>query len=548
LITGNNRIVTFQRIWTDLALPRALPALGLALPLLLGACAEKGATGKIGLVEGFAGVVAADEPRATVIGRDILGNGGTAIDAAVAMYFTMAVTLPSRVGLGGGGVCVIYDGKLKRGEAIEFLPRSAPSGGMVPSNMRAMAAMHARNGTLRWERLLAPAESMARFGHPVSRAFARDLAAAAEFIAASPDLSRLFATRDGRLAKTGDKILQPELSAVLGGIRRQGAPYLHGGPFAARLAEASSAAGLPLTAEDVRRNVPRLVEAMAMAANKRDVAYFSPPRAAGGVVGAQIWGLLTGASDYAGAGEDEKEHLFAEAALRAYAERSKWMQPDGSSSVSLEALADPGRLDRMMADYDPQRHTPAASFTPPPQEISTQAYSAGFVVGDQYSNAVACNFTMNRLFGSGRVAVGTGIILAAPPRSQNDGSTSLAAVIVGNTATGDVRFAGVGGGGPVGTTALARVMLDTVAGEESLSQAISKPRVHTNGAPDAVLHEITMAKPARDALARRGHSLRAVSALGHVNAIYCSLGLKDRGGTCEVASDPRGYGLAQMAQ
>jgi len=540
--------VTFQRIWIDLALPRVLPALGLALPLLLTACAQDGVQGKIGLVEGFAGVVAADEPRATVIGRDILGNGGTAIDAAVAMYFTMAVTIPSRVGLGGGGVCVLYNGKKKSGEAIEFLPRSAPSGGMVPSNMRAMAAMHARNGTMRWEQLLAPAESMARFGHPVSRAFARDLAAAAEFIAASPDLSRLFAARDGRLASTGDKIVQPELSAVLGGIRRQGAPYLHSGPFAKRLAEASSAAGLPLTTEDVRRNVPRLAEAMAIGANKRDVAYFGPPRAAAGVVGAQIWGLLTGPRDYAEAKADERDHLFVEAGLRAYAERSKWMQPDGSSSESLEDLADAGRLDRMMADYDAERHTPASSFTPPLNEISTQAYSAGFVVGDQYSNAVACNFTMNRLFGAGRVAVGTGIILAAPPRSQNDGSTSLAAVIVGNTATGDVRFAGIGGGGPVGTTALTRVMLDTVMAGESLSQAILKPRVHSNGAPDTVTHEVTLSKPARDALVRRGHSLGVVSALGHVNAIYCARGLKDHGGTCEVASDPRGYGLAQMAQ
>ena len=63
--------MTFQRIWTDLALPRVLPALGLALPLLLGACAQEGVRAKIGLVEGFAGVVAADEPRATVVGREI---------------------------------------------------------------------------------------------------------------------------------------------------------------------------------------------------------------------------------------------------------------------------------------------------------------------------------------------------------------------------------------------------------------------------------------------------------------------------------------------
>ena len=84
-------------------------------------------------------MVAGDEPRAVLIGREVLGNGGTAVDAAVAMYFAMAVTLPSRVSLGGGGVCVLFQGGEKRGHAIEFLARAAPSGGMVPSGMRAMA-------------------------------------------------------------------------------------------------------------------------------------------------------------------------------------------------------------------------------------------------------------------------------------------------------------------------------------------------------------------------------------------------------------------------
>ncbi len=88
--------------------------------LLLGAC-EQSEPGIFAPVEGFAGVVTGDEPRAVLIGREVLGNGGTAVDAAVAMYFAMAVTLPSRVSLGGGGVCVLFQGREKRGHAIEFV-------------------------------------------------------------------------------------------------------------------------------------------------------------------------------------------------------------------------------------------------------------------------------------------------------------------------------------------------------------------------------------------------------------------------------------------
>ena len=537
-----------QRIWGRPAGPALCLALGLPLGLLAAACAPQPVPGKLGPVQGFAGLVAADEPRAAVVGREVLGNGGTAIDAAVAMYFTMAVTMPSRVGLGGGGVCVSFDRAQKKAEAIEFLPRASPSGGIVPAGTRAMAALHARSGSVRWEQLLVPAENLARFGHAVSRAFARDLAAGADIVRSQPGLLEVFTARSGRLATTGDKIVQPELSSVLSGIRRQGAAYVHSGTFAARLSEASSAAGMPLSPEDIRNSLPRLVEAVSVPARKRDVAYFSPPRASAGIVAAQIWGVLTRVEDYDDAESGEREHLFAETLQRAYSQRAGWTRPDGSSAEPLEALVDPDRLERIMEGYDPARHTPAASLSPPPQNISVDAPSAGFVAADQFTKAIACNFTMNRLFGAGRVAPGTGVILAAPPRSMTDGSTSISAVVIGNTATGDVRFAGIGGVGPLGTTVLARMMLDTVIREEPLEAVMKRPRLHTHGAPDVLLHELALSEAVRSALIERGHDLRIVPAFGQINAIYCPLGLKDNPEDCEVASDPRGHGLAQVAQ
>lgn len=532
------------RFTTSLAGPGVILAVCL---LLLGACAERREPGTFAPVEGFAGLVTGDEPRAVLIGRDILGNGGTAVDAAVAMYFAMAVTLPSRVSLGGGGVCVLFQSAEKKGHSIEFMARAAPSGGMVPSGMRAMAALHARYGVLRWERLVSPAESLARFGHAVSRSFEKDLAAAARVIAANPDLKRVFTARSGRLARAGDRIVQAELSGVLGGIRQRGAAYLYGGPFARRLAEASSAVGMPLTVEDVRRSLPRVTDAVSVPAGK-DVAFFAPPRATGGVVAAQMWRMLTEVEPFEDAAPETRPHLFAEAALRAFADRARWMERDGSSREPIEQLVDAERVERIMAGYDAARHTPASRFSPPPPVVSAQAYSAGFVIGDQRSNAVACTFTMNRLFGSWRMAQGTGILLAAPPRSQNDGSTSLTAVVVGNTNTGDVRFAGIAGEGPVAATALARVMLETLGGGRALDEALAVARVHHGGAPDVLWHEPGVDGKVLAALRRRGHDLRQVPALGHVNAFFCPKGLKDKPESCDVANDPRGFGLAYVAQ
>jgi gamma-glutamyltranspeptidase / glutathione hydrolase len=517
----------------------------LATGFLLAGCAAQKTDG-FTPVSGFAGVVAGDEPRAVVVGREIIGLGGSAVDAAVAMYFTMAVTMPSRASLGGGGVCVTFDAETKRGEAVEFLPRAAPSGGIVPSGMRAMAVLHARYGTLRWEQLLTPAETLARFGHAVSRAFSRDLAAEAERIAANPELRRLFSARSGRLARTGDRIIQAELSGVLGGIRQQGAGYLHSGAFARRLAEASTAVGMPLSAEDVRNTVPRLAEAVAVPAGK-DVAFFAPPRATGGIVAAQIWTALTEVESFGGA-DDARLHAFAEASARAFAQRTTWMAPDGSSREPVSDLVSEDRIDAMMAGYSDSRHTPAGTLSPPPREISSGSPSAGFVVGDRLGNAIACSLTMNRAFGAGRVAEGTGILLASPPRSPNDGSNVLSAVVVGNVRRGATRFAGTAAGGAQGATALARVMLETLDREEPLATAVAAPRVHQGGAPDVLLVEPGIDAGTRAGLQGRGETLREESDLGRVNAFYCAKGLRDSQDECAVATDPRGYGLANMAQ
>ncbi|HUN53031.1 MAG TPA: gamma-glutamyltransferase, partial [Candidatus Sulfotelmatobacter sp.] len=145
----------------------------------------------VGDLKGFVGGVVSDEPQATLIGRDVLAHGGTAADAAAAMYFALAVTYPGAASLGGGGACVVYDRTLNKGYALDFEPKRAarPGAVAVPGNVRGMMALQSRFGRLRWGQILAPAESLATIGHPLSRATARELAVLGPELLRDPGLA-----------------------------------------------------------------------------------------------------------------------------------------------------------------------------------------------------------------------------------------------------------------------------------------------------------------------------------------------------------------------
>lgn len=508
---------------------------------LLGACEAPYEPGLIAPVEGFAGLVAGDEPRAVTIGRDIIGNGGSAADAAAAMYFTMMVTLPSRVGVAGGGACVVHNSGLGAqegapfAEAFEFLPDPAAPDSLQLAGPRAMAVMHARHGVLRWDALLIEAERLARHGHGASRAFASDLASAADFVSASPALRETFSNAGGRLAQEGDQIVQLELSGLISGLRRQGAGYLYTGAFASRLVEAANGIGLRLTNQTLREAGPTISPPLAVSTGD-NVAYFTPH--SGGLPAAQLVGALTRVADYAGASPAGRAHLLAEAGQRVFAARGTWLGEGGDRA----ALVGDAQLERLMQGVSTSRHAPAADAAAVPPV--SNPFTAGFVVADRWSSAVACSFSMGGLFGDGRVVPGTGVTV---PKAPQPGADNLSTAIIANTNNGTVYFAGTASGGLAAPAALARVMLESRRGAD-LAAAVAAPRVVNVGMPDITYVEPSLPADIQSALRQYGHELRAESGVGRANALSCPGGLRFDPGGCNVAADPRGHGLGVIVQ
>jgi len=523
------------------------------LAACVGSGVEKGSTG---YVEGFFGGVSADDPRAAIVGRDILTSGGTAADAAVAIYFTLAVTLPSSAGLGGGGVCLVRDERRGITEAIDFT--SKPGTGFLglnarpaatPGNPRGFYALHAKYGSLRWAQLVAPAENLARFGHQVSRAFVTDLQGVSSALFQDNSSRNVFATKEGRAAGEGDFVSQIDLAATLSLIRSKGPGPLYQGPLAKAFVAGAEKAGGGLTIDDMRRALPQWKKPLAVPLKgfTRKAAYFAPPPAAAGLVEAQMFALLQDGGRYDSANDAEKPHVMVDSQMRAFADRGRWLSAEGNVTVDPGTMLSPKHLEGLGQSFNASNKTPVTAINPGLSGRQENTSGTGFVAIDSFGGAVSCAVTMNNLFGTGRIAGQTGVLLAARPGANGRGPISLGPVMVVNEYNNKFFFAGAAAGGVTAATSLVDVLAGTIIEEKPLKSVVARPRLHHNGVPDTVFYEPKYNKAGLDALKKRGHKTVAARTLGRVNAAYCSDGMPGSSETCVLSADPRGFGLAVSA-
>jgi gamma-glutamyltranspeptidase/glutathione hydrolase len=523
---------------------RRAAALLLAALLAAGCRPATGPDTTANLHTDFGGAVVADEPRAVTVARDVLAKGGSTADAAVALYFTLAVTLPSEAGLGGGGICLIHDVTQRHTEVLDFLPRPAAHGGIsVPANARGMAALHARYGRIRWQELLGEPESLARFGAPTSRALAREMATAGDRLAQDPAVRAIFSRPDGKLRDEGEPMQQVELASVIGAIRQQGAGALYSGMLAKTLSDGATLMGATLTTEDLRVTLPQFRDAIRVVVGDRVVQFVPTP---GGIVAAEMTAELTGVVSYGGAGADERPHLFVEASMRAFADRAGWLAADGGMSRTPAELTSPEHARQLMTGYDPQRATPASALNPPAVERPENPWATSFLVADAQGNAVACNLTMNDLFGTARMVPGTGIILAPAPDARGIGAISLTPVMMTSDGNGATYFVGAASGGPTAATSIVGLLLDTMIEGQTLDQAMPAKRLHHGGAPDVVLHEEGIDPAILASLTKRGHQVAPAGIIGRTAAMACSPPTDKGVQACGAKIDGRTDGLAQL--
>jgi gamma-glutamyltranspeptidase/glutathione hydrolase len=543
---------------------KGLALLGLAV-LALAGCGGGDGQEPEAAARPLQGAVIADEPRAALVGRDVLLRGGSAADAAVATYFTMAVTLPSVATLGGGGICLAYDGTLNRAEVVDFVAQPPRSRGIaaVPGNARGMFALQAKYGRLRWEQVLAPAEGLARFGVDTSRALAQDIALGWGALSQSAVGFRIFgkpppdfeqrvaqAARDPRAAQAlraafrplgeGDRLIQEDLASFISLLRRNGGLDMNDGEAARLYATGTARVQAPLTAADLSSAQPQFQPALAISAGEATI-YAPPPPSAAGVMIAQIVALA--APQWRNLSASERASLLAQASLLAHWDRERWQQPDFGSRMpgqQLVAAAHVGELAAMLrlgGRVAPQSLSPAVRPRPLNPGVGK------ILVVDRAGNAVACAVSANGLFGLARVAPGTGVVIAAASTPADNGMQWLAPMLVGRRS--GVLGGAIGGGGAATPTVTSQVLLDAMVGRSGLDEAIAAPRMNYTGAPDVAGVE-EGASDLAAALRSAGYPVQSFPPFGRVMGFGCPDGI-GRAERCRFASDPREPGMAITA-
>lgn len=534
-------------------------------------------------------MVVAQEPLAAGVGRRVLMDGGNAVDAAVAIGLTLAVTFPAAGNLGGGGFMLV---RLVNGKTgfIDFREAAPAKAGRdmyldadgnptkdsifgwrssgVPGSVAGFDFAHKKFGSKPWASLVAPALKLARDGFSVSPTLAATLTSAQKMLATDPESKRIF-LRDGALYKEGEIFKQPELAATLERIAKNGANELYQGETAKRLAAAMAAHGGLITEADLAAY--KAIERTPLEGNYKGFHVITaPPPSAGGVGILQMLGILDG-TDYASDGPNSTKavHYEAEAMRRFYADRSEYLGDPQFYNVPVKPLLATRYLAWRRSTIDPNHATPSEFIGPGLQKTQAAHVSwfessetTHYNVVDEKGNAVAVTYTLNNYYGNGITAPGLGFLLndemddfAAKPGSPNmfgvtggdanaiePGKRPLSSMTP-TIITKDGKFfmaVGAPGGSRI-TTGVLQVILDILDFHLNPQEAVDLPRFHHQWKPDTLYLQNGFPPQTAEALARMGYPIKPTGGVARVEVIVRDNGVLEGGTESRLSGKVSGY-------
>lgn len=500
-------------------------------------------------------MVASQSKEASEVGVDVMKRGGNAVDAAVAVALTMAVTYPEAGNIGGGGFMLIRfkdgrttsidyremapeaatrdlfvdkEGKLIKGEGSSTVGYRASG---VPGTVAglALALKKYGSGKFTWAQLVEPARKYALNGFTLSLRHTQVMRGNDDQMLPYEDSKKIF-LNNGNYYQEGDVLKQPELAATLARMQKNGPREFYEGKTAQLIAEDMKRHNGIMTLADLKNYEAK--ERAPLRGTYRGCEIISmPPPSSGGTALIQMLNILEG-YDIAKLGwaGSEKYHVVAEAMRRAFADRAAYMGDPDFSKVPVAGMIDKKYAEKLRAGINLTRASSSAEVREGKPAASEGTETTHFTIVDAEGNAVSNTYTINDLYGSGVTIKGAGIVmndemddLAPQPGKPNSYGlvqgennavgprkrplSSMTPTIVLRK-DGSLWFAVGARGGPRIINAVFQTIINIIDHDMDIQEAIDAPRIHHQWLPDEIIFEpFGMSSDTQRALTVLGHKL-----------------------------------------
>jgi gamma-glutamyltranspeptidase / glutathione hydrolase len=378
--------------------------------------------------------VAAANPLAVEAGLRVLRDGGSAVDAAVAIQAVLGLVEPQSSGLGGGAFMMVFDaasGEVTSYDGRETAPSSAtpelfhenggplPFGDAVlsgrstgaPGAVAMLGMAQQKHGRLPWNALFADAERLATEGFVVSPRLA-GMIAATRGQARTRWADAYFTKPDGSRYAAGDVLRNPDYARTVAELAAGGARSFYAGRIADEIAATVAQQPRPggLTVADIAAYEP--IERGALCRPYRIYVVCVPPPPSSGVAVLQLLAMAERTPAISsGPLSVDAWTAFAQLQRLMYADRDRHVGDPGFVGVPVQGLLDPAYI-ASRAALAPGLTGAAEPGTPPggafagPDATQEPSGTSHFVVVDAAGNAVSMTTTVESVFGSGRMAAG----------------------------------------------------------------------------------------------------------------------------------------------
>ena len=519
------------------------------------------------------GMVVSQNNLSSDIGKEILNMGGNAVDAAVAVGFSLATTLPRAGNLGGGGFMLVYIKDRNEVFFIDYrsssplnsnikdifnkkLPRDykrtnfdlvkkgykAPA---VPGSVAGLLDAHSEFGKLPLEKILEPVIKQAEEGILVTYDLHKAIESSNQ-LKEDPESKTIYFINDKPLP-VGSLMKRPDLAFTFKEISKNGKSGFYEGIIADKFVDAMKANNGFFTLEDLKSYEPVMTSPI-VGSYRENLVFTAGPPSGGGVVLLTSLNMLSffDLSKF-GSNSAKTYHLLGESLRRGHNNRSHQVGDPSKYNVPIKTLLSKNRMKELAKGLNMTKATPTSKVKPL-RVVNESRDTTHYSIVDSDGNAVSNTYTLGYSFGSGVTIPGTGILMnnqmnnfayrygdssiegrvASPGNKFESGKrpmSTMAPSMVFNKEGQLTLITGSPGGSYI-PAAILRVISGVVDFNLNIGEATMLPRVHKDWPYTGLDYENTISSDVINILDVMGHKPESNKTMGSTQSIHIVDGLR----------------------